>query len=778
MRNKTFLLATALFLLAQATSFAQGGPAGRVQLGKQAWTTLGGSEQRNGTDPATWQGPLPVSWSYSTGDTTNNPSSPASDGKYLYLCHSSEIVAIDQVTGEKHQSYDNGTAWFSSSPTVAGDVVMVGADDNYLYAFERPSLQLKWKFRAGRAVQSSPCVVGDMAFFGSDDGRLYAIRAVDEEWSKTPRLAWEYDTDGRIKSSPAYSGGTVFFSSFDGYFYAVRAKDGSLLWRFSAHKGIPTLMPGALPQGLSGYQSPTGYQPPTGYGSPGTYGYGYGPPAGSSGTVSNAAAGLLLPGGDEGSRRRNRRGTRRSRTESTTPGVGPAAVPQAYLRTRPEAIETEQLGWQSLEVIRPNYQMYASPVVANGMVYFASAGNLCAIESESGILRWLFKAQGNILGNPAVSRKSICFATDEGHVYCLNSSTKQLVWERTMDEGETFASPLSIRGNVVLARSKWGTLYGLKLDSGDLVWQYKLPESPAAAEQAEAAAEQSSATGVGPQLPQSGLGEAPSRILQTSPNYLGQPGQILSPGATGYPGYSSYYPQSAYPTTSGYTTPTATQPSAQQIYAITQVRGLEEKVTSAPVPVPGLLLAWSNDGTLNAFAPWAADGSKPDVPGAHIQFPGGDADYAYSLDVLDPTAKVKPSVSLPGSPPIYLSFWAFDEGSGIDPSTIKIARNGEVVDHKYVPDEGSIWFVHRFTGPAAGAMEDGDYEFVLTVGDWFGNVTQKKVVFTIDNGIAAPGQLRGAERVTTETTPEGTESGGLPTPSPQGASGGAGGYSY
>jgi hypothetical protein len=54
-------------------------------------------------------------------------------------------------------------------------------------------------------------------------------------------------------------------------------------------------------------------------------------------------------------------------------------------------------------------------------------------------------------------------------------------------------------------------------------------------------------------------------------------------------------------------------------------------------------------------------------------------------------------------------------------------------------------------------MEDGNYEFVITVGDWAGNVTQRKVVFAVDNTIARPGSREVVEG-SQSTTATGTTS--------------------
>ena len=118
-------------------------------------------------------------------------------------------------------------------PTLAGDVVLVGADNGKIYAFDqeaddqnRWSVSERWTFETRNKVWSSPVAVGNVVFATSLDKNLYAIDLEDGS------ELWSFTTRGAIASTPAYDGGTVYFGSFDSVFYAVNASDGSLLWKF------------------------------------------------------------------------------------------------------------------------------------------------------------------------------------------------------------------------------------------------------------------------------------------------------------------------------------------------------------------------------------------------------------------------------------------------------------------------------------------------------------------------------------------------------------------
>lgn len=133
--------------------------------------------------------------------------------------------------------YEDGTeeelTRIVGGPSLVGDVVLVGADNGKVYAFDqqaddqdRWSVTRRWTFQTGNKVWSSPVGVDGVVFATSLDKNLYAINL--EDGSKL----WEFSTNGAIAATPAYDDGTVYFGSFDSIFYAVNASDGTLRWKY------------------------------------------------------------------------------------------------------------------------------------------------------------------------------------------------------------------------------------------------------------------------------------------------------------------------------------------------------------------------------------------------------------------------------------------------------------------------------------------------------------------------------------------------------------------
>lgn len=55
-------------------------------------------------------------------------------------------------------------------------MVYVGSDDRNLYAIDRQSGDVLWKYETAGFVGTSPFVVDGVIYFGSYDGSVYAVR--------------------------------------------------------------------------------------------------------------------------------------------------------------------------------------------------------------------------------------------------------------------------------------------------------------------------------------------------------------------------------------------------------------------------------------------------------------------------------------------------------------------------------------------------------------------------------------------------------------------------
>ena len=132
-----------------------------------------------------------------------------------------------------HESTD----YYTSSPTVANGMVVVGGSDGHVYALDARTGARLWRTPTGGRVRSSPAIANGVVYVGSFDGRLYAINLA------SGNLRWRFDTHGTtlesksfgydrrsIQASPAVVDGVVYVGGRDGRSYAIDASTGSLKW--------------------------------------------------------------------------------------------------------------------------------------------------------------------------------------------------------------------------------------------------------------------------------------------------------------------------------------------------------------------------------------------------------------------------------------------------------------------------------------------------------------------------------------------------------------------
>jgi len=164
-------------------------------------------------------------------------------GGDLYIgSDDSVFYAFDIERREVKWRFETGGI-IRSGAEIAGGKVFFASDDGFLYALSGASGEKVWRFDLGSSdiarvlpaidppyaydyLHSSPIHHEGTVYVGSADGALYAI---DRE---TGKVRWRFETDGAIRSTPVVDGGNVYFGSWDGHVYAVEARDGTEVWRF------------------------------------------------------------------------------------------------------------------------------------------------------------------------------------------------------------------------------------------------------------------------------------------------------------------------------------------------------------------------------------------------------------------------------------------------------------------------------------------------------------------------------------------------------------------
>ena len=106
------------------------------------------------------------------------------------------------------------------------------------------------------------------------------------------------------------------------------------------------------------------------------------------------------------------------------------------------------------------------PVVMDRTMFvaFNDTDKLVALDTRTGEERWRFYADGPIRFAPICDRGRVCFASDDGHLYCLDAATGRLLWRRRGGP-----SIRRIIGNRRLI-SSWPARGGPALKDGVVYW--------------------------------------------------------------------------------------------------------------------------------------------------------------------------------------------------------------------------------------------------------------------------------------------------------------------
>jgi eukaryotic-like serine/threonine-protein kinase len=127
-------------------------------------------------------------------------------------------------------------------------------------------------------------------------------------------------------------------------------------------------------------------------------------------------------------------------------------------------------------------QVYSSPAIVNGMVYFGSNDKyIYALNAQTGAKIWSFKTNYPQRSSPAVYDGKLYTGADDGNIYCLNALTGTQLWMvpaggityfgHGMDLEAMRSSPMVYNGRVYVG-SLDKNLYCLDANSGAVIYKF------------------------------------------------------------------------------------------------------------------------------------------------------------------------------------------------------------------------------------------------------------------------------------------------------------------
>ena len=104
--------------------------------------------------------------------------------------------------------------------------------DGTLYSLDPRNGWVIWRFRLGKASISTPCFVDDIVFVGAADGFIYAVD------TKTSKEVWRFRTEHQVNGSPVIYKDSLYCGSVDGSLYCLEYRTGRLRWKFGTEGAI------------------------------------------------------------------------------------------------------------------------------------------------------------------------------------------------------------------------------------------------------------------------------------------------------------------------------------------------------------------------------------------------------------------------------------------------------------------------------------------------------------------------------------------------------------
>jgi outer membrane protein assembly factor BamB len=120
----------------------------------------------------------------------------------------------------------------------------------------------------------------------------------------------------------------------------------------------------------------------------------------------------------------------------------------------------------------------SSPAVANGYAFAGSnEGAVYCLNSSNGELVWYYPTGSEVASSPAIDNGRVYIGSYDGNVYALNATNGAKLWNYTTGSsvepspGSLYSSP-AVFGGVVYIGSYDGNVYALNATSGAKLWNY------------------------------------------------------------------------------------------------------------------------------------------------------------------------------------------------------------------------------------------------------------------------------------------------------------------
>jgi outer membrane protein assembly factor BamB len=428
--------------------------------------------------------------------------------------------------------------------------------------------------------------------------------------------------------------------------------------------------------------------------------------------------------------------------------------------------ESGSLKWRYPQDQPLSSTIFASPAVADGMVYFgAGDGKLYALQASNGNYAWAYDTKSNIANSPTIVDGIVYFGSSDGKVWAIDSKTHDSVptWRGGVKTSDEITGAPAVANGMVYALSLDQQLHAIGTATGKERYVTRVPASVLRMAPVTVGDYVYIANGANIScymarnlnqkwfLPMPTDLAVPPAANDQNVFVVTTDGMVYAlEGRTGKMKWRTAkkldYNVSAPPTIAGNTILLGTGEGAvlaldadngavKWTYRVQPSTNSTDQIVSstsidaAPVVANGTVYIVTDDGTLSAFRNDASDSTAP------------------IISDMEPAAGQIAN----GEPPLHFEAKIIDEGSGVDPESIRIAIDGEGAARRPAGEAGEDKSGYRFDvytdfleydilAPVGASvvrpLANGRHTVTISAADWRGNVATKSWTFTVDNSIA------------------------------------------
>lgn len=131
-----------------------------------------------------------------------------------------KFSSVDLVRGSRTWRWEDPQVRlpFIASPAIVGNRVISGNHDKHIYAWDKNSGALIWKFNTGNRVEASPVVAGNRVLTANMRGDLHLLNV------SSGQPSWSYELGAAIIGNPAVAAGRIIVGANDGFVYCFGSR--------------------------------------------------------------------------------------------------------------------------------------------------------------------------------------------------------------------------------------------------------------------------------------------------------------------------------------------------------------------------------------------------------------------------------------------------------------------------------------------------------------------------------------------------------------------------